>query len=144
MFAVFRRAAIRNGVQAFYERDKKQRIRLPQFNESYVKSAKKQRFQKLCDRAALGEVWISDSCPESFWKGDGVGRPKEWIPRRGGESSLKWDDDADSFSRSTDSKLQKFAPQPAENKPEVVYAMDPFGRNRAPEAQRGPTITRYV
>jgi hypothetical protein len=118
LFAPFRRAAVRHGLNPYYERDTKGRFALPRYKESYIKNAKKQRFQKLCDRAVVGEVFIADSCPESFWKGDGFAtgaltQASKWIPRRSGESSLKWDDDFDSWSRATDSALQKFAPQPA-------------------------------
>lgn len=118
LFGAFRAAARRAGVRVHFERDSQGRTRLPQYNESYIKSAKKHRFQKLCNRAELGELWVADSCPSEFLLGNGdttgaLTQASKWIPRKGGESNLKWDDDFDSWSRATDTKLQDFAPHPS-------------------------------
>lgn len=150
LFAPFHAATKRNNVYPYLERRKDGRgQQIPKYEESYIKGSKKVRFQKLCDRAMRGEVWIADSCPEEFWKGNGVTtgaltQAHKWIPRRGGESNLKWDDHFDSWARACDSKLQKFAPQTTQNKPEKIFAYDPYGRKRNREREPGPTISRYI
>ena len=116
-FEAFWKATRRNGVMPYTELDGKGRRMWPKYLESYVSKAKNKRFQKLCDMASAGAVWIAESCPEAFWKGDGdltgaLTQAAKWIPRKGGESSLKWDDHFDSWARATDRKLQQFAPQP--------------------------------
>ena len=116
-FAEFLKACTRASVIPYSEYDGKHRRMWPKYRESYIKGAKNKRFQKTCDLAESGGVWISDTCPKEFWKGDGeitgfLTQAKKWIPRARGESSLKNDDHFDVVARATDSKLQDFAPQP--------------------------------
>ena len=111
LFGPFHKAARRNNVMPYLQRRKDgSGYQLPKYNESYIKNAKKVRFQKLCDRAEMGEIHIAKSCPTKFWRGDGdttgaLTQIAKWIPRKGGESNLKWDDHADSWARGTDSAL---------------------------------------
>ena len=149
LFEPFYRAAKRNNVQPRLERRADGRgQQLPKYKESYVKLAKKQRFQKLCDHAAVGCVWVADSCSDEFAYGNrdstgAITQATKWIPRRGAESNLKWDDDFDVFARSTDSKLQEYAPKPGTKPVGSVPVSDPYGRERHHE-RRGPTLTRYI
>ena len=149
-FETFLKACKRAGVMPYTELDSKHRRVWPKYNESYQKGAKNKRFQKMCDAATNGAVWISDSCPDSFWYGDGdvtgaLTQAKKWIPRARGESSLKKDDHFDCWARSTDSVLQKFAPQPSRYNPgSNSGGNDPFNRNRYNRKASGPTLTRYI
>ena len=157
LFGAFYKAARRNGIQPYLERRKDGTgFQLPKYLESYIKNAKKQRFQKLCDRATAGEVFVVSKgdpdkvCPERFWRGNNettgaLTQARKWIPRRGGESNLKWDDHFDSWARATDSKLQQFAAQPETAKQAAeAFKSDPYGHFRRSQERSGPTISRYI
>jgi hypothetical protein len=130
-FETFMKACKRAGVMPYTEPDSKGLRKWPMYKESYQKHAKNKRFQKLCDMATSGAVWISETCPEAFWKGDGdttgaLTQAQKWIPRKGGESSLKKDDHFDSWARATDRALQKFSPKPSHLPDRSDPGFDPF------------------
>ena len=147
LFEGFHKACKRNGVKPMLERDKKGRgMRLPQYADSYQKHAKKQRFQKLCDRADNTEVYISRECPTEFVHGDRaltgfLTQAQKWIPRKQGDSNLKWDDDFDVVARATDRALQRYAPQPGGGKTKGKHPWPWWKPDKGPQYKWG---TRHI
>ncbi|MDH3629318.1 MAG: hypothetical protein OES25_16905 [Acidobacteriota bacterium] len=127
-------AAKRAGVSIY--RDKKNR--LPRFNDSHASGAKNNRFEKLCSEAENGDILICESVPEEFLYGDGgktgaLTQARNWRSLAKGRNTLKWDDDADVWSRCTDSALLEFAPALSQYDPFEEYL---FGEDSDEPPQR--------
>ena len=80
-------------------------------------------------------------CPEAFVHGDrehtgALTQISKWIPRKGGDSSLKWDDHADAWAFAMDSKLQEFSPKPAHDVAAGDPSFDPFDTDNEPDYRR--------
>lgn len=91
--------------------------KLPRFNDSHASGAKNHRFEALCDAAREANVLICETVPEDFLHGDGdktgaLTQARQWRALHRGRNTLRFDDDADVWSRCTDSALQEFAPKP--------------------------------
>jgi len=124
-FKCFLRACERASWWPYLEVAADGKRRWPRYNEMYQAQQKNKRFQKFCDAAKRGEIHVADTVADSFLYGplDPALDPKmaqhvglltqaeKFIPRRNGESNLKWDDDLDAAARVTDTKLMDFVPR---------------------------------
>lgn len=112
----FMRVARLQGVSPYLER-RDGAYKLPRFKDSYTKNQKNLRIEALCDRNNRREFYVCETCPDDFVHGDKdkVGfltQVRKWMPLQNGRNNLKWDDDVDVVSRSTDWALLKIAPRP--------------------------------
>ena len=89
--------------------------RIPRFKDSYSKNQKNLRFESFCDKNNGGHFYICNSVPQEFLLGDDdktgcMTQIRKWMPLQNGRNNLKWDDDADSVARMTDSAVLSRVP----------------------------------